>query len=61
MVVWIGISDNNSIVRNHPVDDISDGDALANGLYIFDSILAKETLKDAGDKKDHGPVSLFSQ
>jgi len=34
---------------------------LANDLYIFDSILAEETFKDAGDKENHGPVSLFSQ
>jgi hypothetical protein len=34
---------------------------IAYGFYVFDGILAEEALKDAGNKVDHGPVSLFSQ
>lgn len=61
IVIQLPVSGRDPIINNHPIDDIRNGDAIANGLYIFDCILTKETLKDAGDKIDHDPVSLLSQ
>lgn len=51
----------NPIVRKHPIDDVRDGNTIANGLYVFNSILAEEALKDASNEVNHNPVSLLSQ
>jgi hypothetical protein len=52
---------NNPIVRKHPIHNVRYSNAVTNGLYIFDSILAKEAFKDASNEIDHDPVPLLSQ
>jgi hypothetical protein len=47
-------------VGKHPINNIRKGDAVADGLYIFDGVLAEQTLKDASDKVYHDPISLLS-
>ena len=32
---------------------------MTDGLYIFDSVLAEQTLKDASDKVNHDSISLL--
>jgi hypothetical protein len=61
IVIRLSVSGNDTIVNDHSIDDIRNGDAIANDLDILDSIFTEEALKDTGDKIDHGPVSLLSQ
>jgi len=61
MDILLSVSSTDLVVGKHPINDIRNGDAIANGLYIFDRVLAEQTLKDASDKVDHDPISLLSQ
>jgi hypothetical protein len=60
IVIHPNVSGTSPFVGKHPINNIRNGDAIADGLYVFDSILAEQTLKDASDKVNHNPVSLLS-
>ena len=62
VVPQFSISDSyNPIVRKHAIDYVRDGNTIANDLYVFNSILAEEALKDASNEVDHNSVALLSQ
>lgn len=45
----------------HPINNIRNRNAIADGLYIFDGVLAEQSLKDASDKVNHNAISLLPQ
>jgi len=61
VVILLNVSNTDLVVGTHPINNIRNGDAITDGFYIFDSVLAEQALKDASDKVHHDPISLLSQ